>query len=431
MIRFYAWKEISRRKMRTFLSIAGMVISTTLLVAVLAIARSVQEAAAEPLEAVGADLVIVNKVEPCPFSQVKRPKDLGPIPDSLVDEIKGMAGVKEVAGALELWAFGEMDPSQEGGPPSEPGKEKARPIVVTGLRASTQQQQLGPLRPFQKGDKCCALVEDGKSRYFWPEETNTCLLAREFAAQKGLQVGDSIPIAFEQFQIVGLVETKGVALIGHGQAFIPLETAQEMLAEGPVVTHLFVKLEPGADPHPIMARAREVIGEGTQFTTVSDLPSQVGGLAFLAQSTVKMISGLVVFLVAILVIKSAVAAVGERVKEIGVMKAVGWRQRHVLQLLGTEMMFQGIVGAVLGCGLGYGIALTYARYANLTLPNSLNSYPDCAQTPAPVALSISITPSLSVLAIAVGVALLMALAAGLLAGRRAARLDPAEALRQL
>lgn len=430
MIRFYAWKEMSRRKGRTFLSVAGMVISTTLLVAVLAIARAVQEAASEPLEAVGADLVIINKVEPCPFSQVKRPKDLGPIPASLVEEIRGLPGVQEASGSLELWAFGEAKPDLEGSPPNAPGalKGQATPIVVTGLPPGDQQRKVGPLRPFQKGEKCCSLAA---GRYFGPEEPNACLLSQDFAASRGLRVGDTLPIAFEEFQVVGLVQTQGLALIGHGQAFIPLQTAQEMLAEGDIVTHLFIKLQPGADPRPIEARARAVIGPGTQVTTESALPSQVGGLAALAQATVKMIAGLVVFLVAILVIKSAISAVGERVQEIGIMKAVGWRQGHILQLLGTEMALQGLVGAALGCGLGYTIAAFYARYANLTLPNSLNSFPDCAQTPPPVALTVTVGPSAGVLATAVGVTLLMALTAGLLAGRRAARLDPAQALRQL
>jgi len=131
------------------------------------------------------------------------------------------------------------------------------------------------------------------------------------------------------------------------------------------------------------------------------------------------------------VAKTALSSVAERVSEIGILKATGWRDGDVSRLLTAESLYAGIIGGVFGTVVGVALAFLYGRVAVPKLPASLVSYPDCAETPPPIALPISAVPEIGLVVGAIAVALLIGCLSGYLASRRAAKLDPAAALRQL
>jgi putative ABC transport system permease protein len=112
------------------------------------------------------------------------------------------------------------------------------------------------------------------------------------------------------------------------------------------------------------------------------------------------------------VINTMLMAVGERVREIGLKKAVGARTRHVLREFVTEAALIGAIGGALGYGLG--VALTTALNALMGASN-------------PNQELFLVTPTLTVLAI--GFAVAMGTVAGIIPAWRAARLDPVTALR--
>ena len=129
-------------------------------------------------------------------------------------------------------------------------------------------------------------------------------------------------------------------------------------------------------------------------------------------------------------IRSSVSSVRERVTEIGVLRAIGWRKRRVVALLGLEMTYQGILGAVPGIALGYALAFLVCAHLDLSLPAAFDAYPVCATTEA--ALELTLTPALqwSGILTAFALTVAVALAAGLLAGNYAASRAPMESLRQ-
>jgi ABC-type antimicrobial peptide transport system permease subunit len=113
------------------------------------------------------------------------------------------------------------------------------------------------------------------------------------------------------------------------------------------------------------------------------------------------------------------------------MRAIGWRRSDVSRLFFTEEIIAGAIGGTVGCLAGWGLAFLYSQVADLKLPSALSSFPPCSTTQPPLALPLSTTPSLMVFAVGLVSALLIGSLAGLLASSRAARLDPAEALRRL
>ncbi len=103
-------------------------------------------------------------------------------------------------------------------------------------------------------------------------------------------------------------------------------------------------------------------------------------------------------------------SVFERTREIGILRALGWKGRHVILLILTEATALGLVGGLLGIAVGWGALRILAA-----LP----------QTASVVSASVSPLHLLE--------SLLIAIASGILAGAypawRGARLSPVEALR--
>jgi hypothetical protein len=126
--------------------------------------------------------------------------------------------------------------------------------------------------------------------------------------------------------------------------------------------------------------------------------------------------GLIAFLVAALGITNALlAAVRERRREIGVLKAVGARDRDILRLFLVEAAVVGSLGGTIGAALGTSIAALVGLAVNRYL---------ASQGVAPLHLAVSV----AVLVGAVAGSALLAVVAGVLPARRAARLSASEAV---
>lgn len=412
MLAHYAWKGLVRRRTRTALTILAISFSVALLVAVLAISESVRGAVQQSLGAAGADMVVQKRVKPCPFAEVKIPKDLAAIPHEVVRHLSAQPGVGQTSGVLELWAFRE-----------------GHPTVVTGI--DPNMKQLGPVRLAQeRGDeKCCAVVD---GRYLIEPDNYHTMLTSDYAAAVGARVNDKVPLGpTHDFQVVGIVDLGETARVASAEAFIPLKVAQQMLSQGDVVDTIFVALAHTRYLQPVSRRAEELIGENVSITTAAQVDAGTAALAQVNQLALLGIALIALLFVLLLVILSAVSSVTARTDEVGLMKALGWRDAEVGRLFLLETLVAGLLAGVLGSALGWLVAYVYGRLADLQLPDALSSYPPCATTPPPLSLPLTVLPSASVFAIALVLSLLIASLAGLAAARRAALLQPVQALRRL
>jgi putative ABC transport system permease protein len=103
-------------------------------------------------------------------------------------------------------------------------------------------------------------------------------------------------------------------------------------------------------------------------------------------------------------------SVFERTREIGILRALGWKSWRILLLIQTEAMVLGVGGGFIGIGFGWGVLRLLAA-----LPQTASI------------VSASLTPLY--LAQALGVSVLSGLAAGAYPAWRGAHLSPVEALR--
>ena len=425
MLLTYAWRGFIRRRTRTSLAIAGIALSIALLVAVLAISSSVDRAITDSLGAAGADMVIQRRVKPCPFSEVKLPKDLAEIQADVVDKIGALPQVDAVSGVLLLWAFWQGHPTVVAG--IDPTKRTIGPVRISEQDPNDTGKADGKA---DKDDKSCCAITQG--RYLVRYDDRAVMLTEEYAKAVGKTVGDSIHLGpRDLFKIVGLVDLSGSARIAEAEAFIPLKTAQQMYGQGAIVDTIFVALKATRSIPLVTDVVRQWIGPEASITTSENVDAATSAVANLTRRSMLGVSGFVLLFVLLLIVWNALSSVAERLAEVGLMRAIGWRRLDVSRLFVAEELFGGMIGGTIGCLGGWLLAYVYSSCAHLELPSALSSFPPCSTTQPPLALPLATMPSPAIFLVGFLAALLIGSAAGLAASHRAARLDPADALRRL
>jgi putative ABC transport system permease protein len=425
----YAWRGFVRRRTRTSLAITGIALSIALLVAIISISSSVERAISASLGAAGADMVIQRRVKPCPFSAVKLPKDLAEIQAGVVDKIRAIDKVEAVSGVLLLWAFYNGHPTVVAG--IDPTMKTIGPIRISQKTEDEKkaEQSADPKKKKKEEKSCCAI---SAGRYLVRDDDKTVMLTEEYAKAVGKGVGDKINIGPKDlFTIIGLVKLTGSARIAEAEAFIPLSTAQAMYGKGAIVDTIFVALKSTGSIPLVTKIVEEWIGSDTSITTSQNVDAATSAVANVTRRSMLGVSALVLFFALLLILRNALAAVAERLNEVGLMRAIGWRRSDVARLFFIEEIIGGGIGGLIGCLAGWALAFGYSQVAHLQLPSALSSFPPCSTTQPPLALPLATTPSLSVFAAGLITALLIGSIAGLAASHRAARLDPADALRRL
>jgi putative ABC transport system permease protein len=111
-------------------------------------------------------------------------------------------------------------------------------------------------------------------------------------------------------------------------------------------------------------------------------------------------------------LKSQFGSVVERTREIGILKAIGWTDSDITKQVFLESLLQGLAGGVLGVGFGYIVTFFIPQLGLLPTQNLVLAVP-------PLLVILGLTTSLS-----------GGVVAGVIPAWRAAKLNPAEALRR-
>jgi ABC-type antimicrobial peptide transport system permease subunit len=485
----YIAAELRRRKARTLLTALGLAVGVGLVVTVNALSSGLDDAQQEvlkPLTGVGTDMSVTRplKLSGSGLSAAERAqlqKENGPVriglanrgkpgthfsddnfiatgqlsfPESEVAKIAQLKGAKDAAGGLTLTAlhiegtvpkrtsqpqvFSGPSPTT-GGPPRN---IDAQPMTVTGVDVS--KPTLAAISPSQ--------VTTGS--YLRSGSAREAVLNTSYARRKNLHVGSTIKLKGKAFKVVGLARTP----LG-GQAsdmYVKLDQLQSLSGRKGRVNTIYARAS-STDTVSALASGIRHGFSGAQVTTSKELADRIGGsLEDTKNLTAKLGTALeIVGLVAAFLIASllTLSSVTKRIRELGTLKALGWRQRQVVRQVTGESLAQSILGGALGAALGIGgAALITAIGPQLeaSVAGPAAAGPSAGPGPGPgggpglvgtfgqgqiasgtthVALSAPV--GVQLLLLAIGLALAGGLIAGAVGGLRAARLRPADALRHI
>ena len=232
-------------------------------------------------------------------------------------------------------------------------------------------------------------------------------------------VGKNIRINNQPYKVIGVIESKGQSSMGQDQddvVIIPLTTAQERLMGITYIRSINIQVSSADKIESVQGQVETLLRQRHHIVGDKEDDFTVRNLTSLMETMTSTTTMLTLFLGSIAAISLLVGGIGimnimmvsvtERTREIGIRKALGATFKNIMMQFLIESVVIGVIGGLLGVTVGVGIALAIAKTGLF----------QTVITAAPILISFSFS---------VGIGLFF----GIYPARKAARLDPIEALR--
>ena len=301
-------RNLFRQRMRTGLTVVGIAVGITIVVALGAITGGVKATAGGMIQAGDADFLVARKGS--------ADLTLSVVSEDEWHRLERISGVERATGLL-------MHVVRVGSNPFFP---------LLGVRP--EQLAQGP-------------PELLSGRLLEPDAANEIILGHRVAGVASAPA--TVTIDGVRFRVVGTYRA-GNTFYDAG-AYAALGTVQKLANKAGVVTLVYVKAAPRVAPEALAARIEERIPTLVAVSSVDEYGKVDQGTEVLDALNLA-VSTLAVFLGAIAVMNTMIMAVFERTREFGILRAVGWRGSRIVRLVLTEALLLCLVAAVLGVALG-------------------------------------------------------------------------------
>jgi putative ABC transport system permease protein len=382
-----AISNIWRRPLRTALTILGIVIGVFALTVMGALAEKLNVLVDGGDEYFRTRIFVFDEGAASGFQASARP-----ITRDLVDEMTTLEGVDRATPVLQTL----LDPDQVGG--------FDIPELLTGIEPETWFDERVDLR-----------IDAG--RFLEANEEGVTVIGADLAERYDLRVGDMFTMREREFEVIGVLER--TLTFPDKIAYVPLADAQQIYVEAvpqgldyrtdELATQIEVFPSDLADADAIAA-AIEAAVEGVRTVTPEQVADQIGQASIVFNLIIVGASVIAVIVGGLSVINTMVMTVSERVREIGIKKAVGAPTGAILREFVIEATLLGAIGGFIGLGAGALLVVV------------LN-----AQTSGSGTTVFLLTPMLLLRSFLF--ATILGALAGIYPALRAARLDPVMALR--
>ena len=463
----YLTKELRRRWKQAVVVSLGLALGIALVVTVSAMASGVSDAqntVLHSLYGVGTDISVTqndaSNGPPGPFNvggngsatafsrdRISTNPGLATMNQASATKIANLPDVSAAGGGLRVTSThlsgklptippGGTLGSTSGGSVQQvnPGQIKISSVSIVGVDVSTAS--VGPLTGAQ--------ITSGRSLGATDASAKVAVVDRTYAKTQSLAVGDTLTIGTKDFTVVGIAAAPASG--ASTQVYLPLTQAQSLAGVGSVVNTIYVKATSASSIAPAKQEIKALYPKAN-VTTASDLAKQVtGSLASASNLATKLGSWLsIAVLLAAIVIASllTISAVGRRTRELGTLKALGWRTPRVVAQVVGEALTQGVLGGAIGLGLGV-VGAWFVTRAMPALSATVSTGGGALQAGAPtiarggqnpftrtISVALHAPVDLHLAGLAIALSLAGGLIAGLLGGWRAASLRPADSMRQL
>ena len=382
-----AVNSILHRKLRSWLTIIGIVIGVAAIIALISLSLGLKSTIEEQFAAFGADRILVA---------AQGFQGPGSISEGLTD--------KDVETLDRLGFFKAVSSGS------------ARPGEVEFHNQIKFPQVFG-------GRKAIELLESGtdikEGRYIDEEDGFSVLIGSHVADglfEDEIKIRNKIKIAGHDFRVVGILETVGNQQ-DDNTIYMTLDKYREIFnQEGNEVGFISAQVKPGADVLDLQKKVeralkRERDDENFQVVTPNQILDQINQVLGVVQLVLVGIAAISLIVGAVGITNSMYTTVLERTKDIGIMKSIGAKNSDILLIFLIESGLMGFVGGFFGVILGSLISLGIGRFS----------------TQAGFKLGVTLNPPLMLFGLFF--AFIVGMVSGILPARAASKLKPVEALR--
>jgi putative ABC transport system permease protein len=390
-------REIRRNLMRSFLTVLGIVIGVAAVITMVTLGNGATRAVSDQISSLGSNLLMIRPGQ-----------RLGPVSDQA-----GSQAFKEAdahALAAQVGGIRAVAPSTGAGVTAVWGARNwsTRVTGTSNDYFATNNWRIASGRGFTEAEELAG--------------ASVCLIGetvrRElFGAQDAL--GAQLRVRQFTCQVVGILGAKGQAAMGNDQddtIVMPLHTVQRRLTGNQNVGTLLVSLQDGVDAERVKRAIRELLRERRKLAENDEDNFNIMDTRQIADTLSGTTRVMTMLLGAVAAVSLLVGGIGimnimlvsvtERTREIGVRLAIGALEAEVLLQFLIEAVALAALGGVIGIVLAAVFSITGSRLMDV-----------------PYTFDVSINVLAFVFSAGIGVLF------GYFPARRAARLDPIEALR--
>ena len=386
-------RELSRRKLRTTLTILGITIGIWALVVFSSMANKINSLVD------GGSQYYADKIVVSDASNIGVGLGVAPMDIAVADQIRGLDDVAAVDPQVQMLFEETLEGGAAFGIPN---------LIIGGVAGADEG-----LEDF--------VIEPAQGRLLTPEDegSRVTVIGSDMAQEFGVGEGDTLAMRGVDFEVVGVLQPTLTA--PDTTALIPLAAAQELFIEtlppavsealdaDSLVSQIVVYPVEGADPTAVAAEIEETADNVTTLTG-AEFDEEVGSSIAIFNAIIIGVAVISLVVGGLSVINTMAMSVAERTREIGIKRAIGGSRGRIIRALVAEAGLIGFIGGLVGLGLG-ALVVVLANEAGRESGTVL----------------FELTPGTAIFALAFST--ILGMIAGIIPAWSAARLDPVAALR--
>jgi putative ABC transport system permease protein len=326
-------KDILRRKKRVLYAAVGIVIATMTVVGILTIATAGQTRIYGQLEKYGANLSVIPAISN--IDQTLGELSLGAltvgenyIPQEKLPEIRQIADgeIRKALGIKDDAFIATIAPK----------------LYVNTEVKGTSLLAVGVDPEEERAIKTWWRIREGE----YLKESDQALVGAQTARLLKLGIGDNISLNGSNARVAGILEETGSS--DDYQVFVPIQTLQTAFGKEGMVSSIDIRALCNACPVEIIAAGINQNITGIRALTVKQVAEAEMGMMEKINKFMLALAGITLVIGAFGVVNTMMTSVHERIKDIGIMRAVGASRRQIIKAFIYEAVIIGVVGGILG-----------------------------------------------------------------------------------
>jgi len=386
-------KDIFRRRTKLLVGVLGVVIAASAIVAVITTFTAATDSLYDESGKFGANIIIRPQTNSIPL--IEGSTTVGSIStgENYIAESK-LPNIYTIENSANLAI---VSPRLYG--IANIGISSSSPVILMGVDPKEEPK----IKAWWKLDGRWISAEDG--------ERTEVMLGSDIAKPLGLVTGSTITLTngnnSVDGDVVAVIETTGGSEDGY--IITSLKTAQYLFDNEGKISSIEVRALCNDCPVEEMSRQIETALPNVEARAMSQIVLSEMALIKRTQSSAMAVSIITLLVSALTVASTMLASVNEKLKEIGIMRAVGASDIQIVSML----LFEGAIIGAIGGSVGFVLGTLVSFVA------------------APLLLSVTPSPIWILLPAAAGVSITVGMVASVIPAKRAVSIDPAEVLRSV